>query len=318
MDLNDYSLVNKLLFPARASSYRVADLQGYLCWIPCPGYEEVVAMLIPYPRAKYTMIYLHGNGEDIGTSLMMCDRLQRELGVSMVLLEYPGYGVAAGKPHENSVIRAARTLVNWLITQIGIPQELMIIFGRSIGSGPGTILAKEFPDVAGLILMSAYTSISDLVKYLVGSVAYYLVSNRFPTNKNILEVRCPILFIHGDRDTLIPPSHSTALYESCQHLGRRMLAIRPGMTHNDFDFNIDILGPIREFFHLYGEPHPWEVPAEFCVPPEAPPSSSDGILSNLFASSAAAFQSSVASMKALSSSLSNRSNDGDEKKDPPE
>ena len=75
-----------------------------------------------------------------------------------------------------------------------------LVFGRSIGSGPATYLASAKP-IGMLILMSAYTSIRNIVKDYVGFLGL-LVKERFPNIARIAYVKCPILFIHGMRDRL--------------------------------------------------------------------------------------------------------------------
>merc|ERR1711920_626088 len=43
-------------------------------------------------------------------------------------------------------------------------------------------------------------------------------------------VSCPTLFIHGENDNLVPPSHSVALFKNCR--ARKLLITPPGMEHN--------------------------------------------------------------------------------------
>jgi hypothetical protein len=49
----------------------------------------------------------------------------------------------------------------------------MILFGRSMGSGPATYLASKY--FAGtLVLMSPYTSIKDVARTLLGKLNFFL------------------------------------------------------------------------------------------------------------------------------------------------
>ena len=54
--------------------------------------------------------------------------------------------------------------------------------------------------------MSAYTSIRSIVKDIASSFVAYLVKERFRNIDKIGYVKCPVLLIHGEKDTLIRPS----------------------------------------------------------------------------------------------------------------
>lgn len=54
--------------------------------------------------------------------------------------------------------------------------------------------------------MSAYTSIKSVVKDKAITMISYLVKERFRNIDKISKVKCPVLLIHGKKDTLIRPS----------------------------------------------------------------------------------------------------------------
>ena len=63
-----------------------------------------------------------------------------------------------------------------------------------------------------LVLHSPYTSIQDYAREKAGSaLGSLLVSERWPTKRNLARVKCPILLIHGDRDEVIPFRHALRL-----------------------------------------------------------------------------------------------------------
>lgn len=59
------------------------------------------------------------------------------------------------------------------------------------------------------------------------------------------KTKCPILFIHGQVDTLIPFTHSLELKEVCSCPVEVVLP--EDMDHNRFDYEIDLLFPVKEF-----------------------------------------------------------------------
>jgi len=63
------------------------------------------------------------------------------------------------------------------IQDCGIKEEDIVIFGRSMGSGPAAFIAGTF-NPGALCLMSAYTSIRSVAGDVVGLLRF-LVSERF-------------------------------------------------------------------------------------------------------------------------------------------
>ena len=55
-----------------------------------------------------------------------------------------------------------------------------------------------------LMLISPYTSIKGLVKQYAGSFGSFFIKDHFNNLKNIKNVECPILIIHGEKDRIIP------------------------------------------------------------------------------------------------------------------
>lgn len=87
--------------------------------------------------------------------------------------------------------------------------------GRSIGSGVATELAVKYSRVRALILISAFTSLCDVVKEWSFDWVGNLVRERFRNLDKMKMVNCPKLMIHGRNDRLIPKEHSEKLHEAC-------------------------------------------------------------------------------------------------------
>merc|ERR1712091_528173 len=108
------------------------------------------------------------------------------------------------KPAEEAVYEVAQTAFRFLVDEVNVPYSQIILFGRSLGTGPAVHLASKYP-VGGLILVSAFSSIKKAVQSIGGSVVAWIFQERFPNFRAIANVSCPTLFIHGERDGLIPP-----------------------------------------------------------------------------------------------------------------
>ena len=116
-----------------------------------------------------------------------------------------------------------------------------------MGTGPVTYLSSKKKAYCSL-LMSPYTSIKDVSKSLLGRFSFFLtpmVYDRFRNIDMIKEAKCPIFFLHGLKDKLIPYSHSQELNNNCPT--ESFMHLPPDMDHNEFDFIDDLVNPFKAF-----------------------------------------------------------------------
>lgn len=138
----------------------------------------------------------------------MCDHLK----VHVLAMEYAGYGIYRTKVStEAQILEDAIWLYDFITSEYGFSEKDIILFGRSIGSGPATYVASQWnPSV--LILMSPFKSIKEVVKGLMGRMIKWLVAEWFDNLKHMEQVKCPVMFIHGLGDDLISKDHSEDLH----------------------------------------------------------------------------------------------------------
>ena len=111
-------------------------------------------------NAKYTMIISHGNAEDIYlVEHWLQSYFLKQIQVNAVVYEYTGFGESNGSlPGEIVLYEDIETVYLYLTENLGVDPDKILIFGRSIGSGPSSFLAEKYP-VAGLILHAGLMSI---------------------------------------------------------------------------------------------------------------------------------------------------------------
>jgi len=188
-----------------------------------------------------TILYTHGNGEDLGTVVDQVD-LWADEGFGVLAYDFPGYGHSTGKPLEASCEAAIDAAWKHLTETRGLDPRSIVLISRSVGSGP-TVWLAERVHPAGMVLMSPFTS-----AFAVRIPVPILPCDRFPNLKRIPHVGCPLLVIHGGADTLIPPSHGRKLVEAATVADKRFLGI-PDAGHNDL-FEVggeEVEAAIREF-----------------------------------------------------------------------
>jgi len=222
-------------------------------------------MWLPAPRAAGVILFCHGNAEDLGMSLTFVKHMRDQFKMNVLAVEYPGYGLLGNIPASESALKeVVLTAFRFLLDELKVAYEQIILFGRSIGSGPAIYLASRFP-VGGLILVAAFASVREVIRGFVGGLLARAFVERFSNISLIGNVSCPTLFIHGEKDNLVPTAQSVALFKHCR--ARKLLITPPSMGHNTNLF-VDasfLAVPAINFFGLpgYQQDIPPQMPARF-------------------------------------------------------
>jgi fermentation-respiration switch protein FrsA (DUF1100 family) len=186
---------------------------------------QLSAVYRPNPASKYTIMYVHGNAEDLGDIQPVLQQL-RDIGFSVFAYDYRGYGTSQGKPSERTAYRDIETAYNYLIQQLTVPAQRIIAFGRSVGGGSAVDLAARKP-LAGLIMESSFTSAFRVVLPLS-----ILPFDKFRNIDKLKKVTCPVLVMHGKADDIIPFQHGQKLFAAANEPKLSLWVEQAG--HNDF------------------------------------------------------------------------------------
>jgi abhydrolase domain-containing protein 17 len=214
---------DSLIFRRGPSTYR--DSQEFIKLVTKNG-NRITALYLPNSSAKFTLLVSHGNAEDLGKVKDWCENL-RNAGFNVFVYDYEGYGNSEGTPNEQRTYQDESAVYYYLTTKLETPPDRIIAFGKSLGSGPAVYLAAREP-VAGLILQSPFTS-----TFRVLTRIPLLPFDKFPNYKNIRNVHCPVLIIHGTVDTVIGIWHGKELYQLANE-PKSYLWVN-GANHNDLE-----------------------------------------------------------------------------------
>lgn len=243
--------LNSIFFPAPPPSYDAQSFKSSMVWLPNSSTRSAIPCLYLrcHKGSSKVLVYFHGNAEDVGLAYGLMDHLRTTLAVHVLAVEYPGYGIYPGQASAQRLIEDAGQVFSYLTTIGGLDSHDILLFGRSIGTGPATYLASEHR-VGALVLMSGYTSIRSVVRGFVGSLGQYFVAERFNNLSLMPKVVCPTFLIHGQKDTLIPFQNSQSLHELCG--GPCSLLLPKDMDHNMFDFYGDLSIPLATYMAQCG------------------------------------------------------------------
>jgi fermentation-respiration switch protein FrsA (DUF1100 family) len=219
-----YFRADSMIFLPQSSSYQ--DNQNIIK-IQTSDNKNISAIYLPNYQAKYTILYAHGNAEDLGYIKPRLETI-RDLGFNIFAYDYRGYGTSEGTPTEKAAYQDIDSVYNYLTQKLNIPPQQIIVFGRSVGGGSAIDLAVRKP-VAGLIVEGSFTSIFRVV------VPFPLLPfDKFTNLNKIKKVKCPVLIMHGTTDKIIPFSHGKKLFAAVS--SPKLSLWVEGAGHNDLAF----------------------------------------------------------------------------------
>jgi pimeloyl-ACP methyl ester carboxylesterase len=154
-------------------------------WLNTSKGSRIPAFFIERPNAHVTILFSHGNAEDLGMIYDWFNDLARVLRVNIMAYDYTGYGKSNGSPTEECCYADIEAAFQYLIEVRRLQPEQIVLYGRSLGSGPSCYLAqktaREGHSVAGLILqsplLSAYRVAFDFRFTMVGDKVSSLSSS---------------------------------------------------------------------------------------------------------------------------------------------
>lgn len=235
------NIIDSILFqPPEPSRLK----ENKLIWLSTALGKRIPAFHIEYPREKsnartppITILYSHANAEDLGCIYPWCKYLSRQLRVNIFAYDYTGYGLAMseGRPNESQCYADIDAAYDYLRMRLEIPASQIVLYGRSLGSGPSCYLASETSaaeeeeTVGGLILHAPFMSVFRIVI----ESGCTLLGDQFPNIDYIPNIECPTLLIHGRLDKVVPVEHSMYLYEKLPDESRTPPLFIDEMGHNN-------------------------------------------------------------------------------------
>jgi pimeloyl-ACP methyl ester carboxylesterase len=151
-------------------------------------------------------------------------------GLSVLLIDYRGYGGNPGGPSEAGLARDVRAAHRFCVQDLGAPPERLVYLGESLGAAAVTELATEHPP-AGLVLRSPFESLEQMARVHYPLVPAGFLRDELDVSRHVAQVDSPTVVVLGSQDSVVPPEQSRAVAETAPRLHR--LVVVPGADHND-------------------------------------------------------------------------------------
>jgi fermentation-respiration switch protein FrsA (DUF1100 family) len=188
-----------------------------------------------------TILYFHGSGTNISNQIYIRDVVQlNKLGFSVFIFDYRGYGQSMGHfPSELSIYEDAANSLRYLTEKRKIAPENIYLFGVSLGGAVAIDLAVKIPSIAGIMVVSSFTSMQEEILHLGYRIfpIELILNQRFDSISKVTALKTPILVVHGTADKSNPASMSQRLYDTAPY--PKKLLLIPGFGHDNISEMIE-------------------------------------------------------------------------------
>jgi len=183
------------------------------------------------------ILFFHGNGEIASDYDDIAPLFTRE-GISIMVVDFRGYGRSGGMPTVSNLLSDARATYEALpalLAERGLSPARVFVMGRSLGSASAIEIAIHARNgIAGLIIESGYAYGLRLIARLGGPTLDTSEDGKVGTAA-LAKMPCievPTLIIHGEEDFMIPLEDAHALHQHSAAKDKRLVTI-PRAGHND-------------------------------------------------------------------------------------
>lgn len=189
---------------------------------------EAVSGWYAPPRAGMPVIvYYKGNSKSFTEENERYERFVAD-GYGFLAFDYRGFPASPGEISEANILTDALSAHDWLDAETDAP---ILIWGRSLGSGPASFVASQ-RDAAALLLETPFLSAVNVAaeRYPILPVAL-VMQDQFRNDLWIEDVSEPVLVAHGTADRTIDVTNGERLYARAPNPDE--LWIVDGADHSD-------------------------------------------------------------------------------------
>lgn len=165
-------------------------------------------------RGKKTILVCHGNSGNISHRQSIIEPLN-DLGYSVLIFDYSGYGHSRGIPSESQFYQDASVFTNMLLEFTN--KDDIILYGESIGAPVAAYIARKY-NIKTLIIDSGLPSIKRYIKYKYGIIGKFIgfIFPEFNTEIYLKGYSGNILAMHSLTDEIIPYIITDKIRENCK------------------------------------------------------------------------------------------------------
>lgn len=214
-----------------AGNWKPQNLAFEDAWFTTEGGITLHGWYVAAPEPRGFLLFAHGNAGNLSDRAEIVRVLNQDLGLSVLIFDYRGYGRSEGKPSIKGVLEDGRAAQQWLRQRENIDANDIGLLGRSLGASVMVYLAAE-QGARALILEGAFSSMADVADDAYPLLPTGLLLRRdIKADELIKRYHGPLLQSHGVEDTIIPIALARKLFRAANE-PKEFIEL-PGLNHND-------------------------------------------------------------------------------------
>ncbi len=225
-----------LIYPFRAFPAQPVDLPGVKpVYLPATDAAPELEIWVKAPRGdKPVIVYFMGYAGNLALNITRLKEFVLN-GYGLAAMTYRGGGGRPGNPTEQGLKSDARRMLAARrdLPGFDLPNDRLVFYGTSLGSGLATAMAAEVEGEAALILETPFTRLCDAAEaaYPLLPACLAMWDEHYASVDIIATIDAPLLILHGTADVTVPHRLGQALFDAAQE-PKRFISY-PGGRHND-------------------------------------------------------------------------------------
>ena len=224
------ALVAIVYFRQRSLLYFPSHGQHAGVLVPWSDGSTIIGYCREAPNPHAIWLMMHGNaGQAVDRDYVLPHLSDED---SLYVLEYPGYGLRAGRPSLQTINQAATEAYRLLRSRN--PKVPICVLAESIGSGPACALARESVPPDKIVLVVPFDVLGKVAaSHFPFLPARLLLRDAWDNVDSLSHYKGPVEIFGAADDAIIPIRHARSLAN--QVPGAHFTTIEGG--HNDWSEN---------------------------------------------------------------------------------
>jgi len=160
------------------------------------------------------VLFFSGNAGNRGYRLDKL-RILHELNLSVLIVDYRGYGGSTGRPSEKGLFRDGKAMWEYASQELNYSPEQILLYGESLGGAVAFHVGAE-KEVGGVIVEGTFSSAREVARDLIFFIPRFMVSDIYNSRTRAPQLDAPLLILHSREDEIIPYQHGKKLYEAAE------------------------------------------------------------------------------------------------------
>jgi pimeloyl-ACP methyl ester carboxylesterase len=173
--------------------------------------------------AKGSVLFLHGNAENISTHIHSVKWLP-QAGYNVFLLGYRGYGFSEGSPELPDILKDIASGARWI--SIRTPEQPLYVLGQSMGAALAvnfTATYKTSFAISGVALDACFRGLPRMaagslthtpLTWILIPIGWAIMPSDFDPEDHIAAISpIPVQFFHSPSDSIVPYEHGKVLFQ---------------------------------------------------------------------------------------------------------